>query len=108
MHPIRRLMNITERAVYEDEMNIIMPEISLQKLNKTMVYVLINGEKAGVIHFGIHRRLVDIGKVRAFRLWSGEFILQGETIKIGPTEKLTELLPKVTRLVRSTLIRQNN
>jgi hypothetical protein len=84
------------------------PTIEIKKtLSKNMRLIFINGEQAGVLHHEPHSLRVGFDKYRKVPLWSGEFTFRDEKIWVGRTEKTSELLPKVARLVRGVIVRQS-
>jgi hypothetical protein len=84
------------------------PTIVIKTITKDMRFIFIDGEKVGVLHHSSHLRQVGFSKWRKVPLWAGEFTFRGEKVLVGATEKTSELLPKVARLVRSVIARQSS
>jgi hypothetical protein len=84
-----------------------LPKIVIKPITKDMRFIYIDGEKAGVLHLGSESEFRGFNTWGKVRVWTGEFIFGGKTIHIGSTLKISEMLAKVTRLVRSAMIRQS-
>jgi hypothetical protein len=87
----------------------VLPEIKLKSAAPNLKLIFINGEKVG----SLHRASTD--EFRGYNtwrksgpVWSGKLSFDGTELAIGSTEKVAELLPKVTKIVRSYLIRKQH
>ena len=94
------------REVIEEPSSVSLPDIRLRRIAPKMKAIWIDGEKAGDLHFDSNDRHVGLGEWRKSSDWSGEFRFDGTRFHVGPTDKVANLLPKITRLVRSHLIRK--
>lgn len=99
---IRKYIDLVEGlAVIEPT----MPVVTLKIITADMKYILIDGTKVGALHKDTHSVPAGINSYRKEMLWSGEFEWNGQTIHVGRTKGSKELLPKVTKLLRSAIIR---
>lgn len=82
-----------------------MPVVTLKNIAADMKFIMIDGNKAGSLHRASHSVFQGFNTYRKEILWTGKFEWNGETISVGATKGNKELLPKVTRLLRSAIVR---
>lgn len=87
---------------------IILPKIEIKRITKDMRAIIIDGEKAGALHYEWQGVFQGFNTWRKEPYWTGEFTFRGEKVNVGRTDKILDLLPKITRLVRGVLVRQRD
>jgi hypothetical protein len=85
-----------------------LPQIVIKRITKDMRFIFIDGEKAGSLHLGWESEFQGFNTWRKVHVWTGEFTFRGKTIFVPSTAKISEMLPKLTRLVRRAMVNPEN